>query len=124
MKKAIWIIALGILLTGRGTGLLPESRGLEEWKLVTALALDEREGRVTATALTGVRTTEEEQPEIFTGQGDSLAQACDALRESSSRRAYLGQTQQILLGEGRGLKELLDYVLTDRELRTDRKSVV
>ena len=110
MKKGLWALALVALLAVKGTGLLPQSRGLEEWKLVTALALDREDGRVTATALTGVRTTEEEEPETFSGEGASLAEACAALRENSSRRTYLGQTQQLLLGEGGDLNALLELV--------------
>lgn len=118
MKK-YWIFLPVLLLAAKPLGLLPQSRGLEEWKLVTALALDQAEARVTATALTGVRVTEDEEPEVFTGEGPSLAQACAALRESSARRTYLGQTQQLLLGEGTDVSAVLDFILTQRELRTD-----
>ena len=112
-------LALAALLAAKALGLLPQSRELEEWKLVTTLALDKRDGEITATALTGVRTTEEEEPETFTGEGASLAEACAVLRQNSSRRAYLGQTQQLLLGEGQDLGAAMDFVLLSREVRTD-----
>lgn len=113
------LLMLAFLLGAKALGLLPQSRELEEWKLVTSLALDTGEEAVTATALTGVRTTEEEEPETFSGEGASLAEACAALRQNSSRRAYLGQTQQLLLGEGQDLQAAMDFVLLSREVRTD-----
>ena len=119
MKGKEWALALAALLCAKTLGLLPQSRELEEWKLVTALALDREGETVTATALTGVRTTEEEEPETFTGEGGGLAEACAALRQNSSRRAYLGQTQQLLLGEGQDLGAAMDFVLLSREVRTD-----
>lgn len=106
------------LLAFRALGLLPRGRGLEERKLVTALAAD-GEGEITLVAVTGIRASEEEEAEVLTGTGDSLAAACRELRGGSARRAYLGQTEQLLLGEGRDLKETLELVVTDRELRLD-----
>lgn len=118
MGKRRWAVALAALLAVIGAGLLPRSRGLEERKLVSALAVDGGE-RVTVTAVTAVRVTEDEEPEVLTGVGDSLAAACRELRGGSARRVYLGQAEQLLVGETRDLKTVLDYVLTDRELRLD-----
>lgn len=118
MKGHRWALALALLLAAKGAGLLPQGREPEERKLVSALAVDgDRE--ISVTAVTGVRTTEDEEPEVLTGTGDSLAAACRELRGGSSRRVYLGQTEQLLLGEGRDLGETLDFVLSDRELRLD-----
>lgn len=103
------IAAVGI------SGVLPRSREMEELKLVTALAFDGTK----VTALTGVRVTEEEEAQALTGEGESLAAACNELRVSSARRAYLGQTQQLLLGEDQDTAQALDFVLLDRELRLD-----
>ena len=97
---------------------MPQDRELEERKLVSALAVDEGE-RTTVTAITGVRVSEDEKPEVLTGSGDSLAAACRELRGGSSRRAYLGQAEQLLLGESQDLEKALDFVTTDRELRLD-----
>lgn len=119
MKGSKWALALAVLLLGaKGAGLLPQAREPEERKLVTALAVDGGE-EVRVTAVTGVRVTEEEEAEVLTGVGPSLAQACRSLRGRSSRRSYLGQTEQLLLGEGEDLAETLDFVLSDRELRLD-----
>ena len=95
MGKGRWLAVLaGVLLLG-GAG--PRAREMEELRLVTALALDGGE-EIRATAVTGVRASEDEEPELLTGAGETMAQACAALRESSARRAYLGQTEQLLLG--------------------------
>ncbi len=118
MKGGRWAILLAALLAAKGAGVLPQSREMEELKLITTLAMDGGEV-VTVTAVTGVRVTEDEEPEVFTGTGGSLAEACRTLRESSSRRAYLGQTEQLLVGEGQDLAEALDFVLSDDELRMD-----
>lgn len=118
MKSRGWIIPLVFAVLAGGMGALPQSREIEGLKLVSALAIDGRE-ELSVTALTAVRATEKEEPEIFSGTGDSLGAACRKLRESSARRAYLGQTEQLLLGEGCDLEEILNFVLTDRELRMD-----
>lgn len=118
MKGSKWVLVLAALLAARGAGLLPRAREPEERKLVTALAVDGGE-EVRVTAVTGVRVTEEEEAEVLTGAGPSLAQACRSLRGRSSRRPYLGQTEQLLLGEREDLAETLDFVLSDRELRLD-----
>lgn len=115
MKKYGLLLGLAALLAAGAFGLLPKGREMEELKLVTALAFDGDQ----VTALTGVRVTEAEEAQTLTGKGESLAQACGQLRTSSSRRAYLGQTQQLLLGEGQETAKALDFVLLDRELRLD-----
>ncbi len=118
MKAQAWALALAALLAARAGGLLPQGKEMEELKLVTALAVDGAE-EVTVTAVTGVRVTEDEEPEVFTGTGKSLAEACRSLREESSRRAYLGQSGQLLMGEDCELLEDLRFVTTDRELQMD-----
>ena len=118
MKGYRWAVTLAVLLVAKGVGILPQGRELEERKLVTALAVDGGE-EIRVTAVTGVRVTEEEEAELLTGEGPSLAQACRNLRGRSARRPYLGQTEQLLLGESQDLEETLDFVLSDRELRLD-----
>ena len=115
MKQKFWGLALVLLLVAGSLGALPKGREMEELKLITALALD-GDG---VTAITGVRASEGEEPQVLTGEGESLAAACNQLRVSSARRAYLGQTEKLLVGEGRGLNEVLEFVLADRELRLD-----
>ena len=115
MKKYGLLLPVLILLAAGAFGLLPKGREMEELKLVTVLAFDGNR----VTALTGVRVTESEEARALTGEGESLAQACSQLRASSARRAYLGQTQQLLLGEGQDTAKALDFVLLDRELRLD-----
>ena len=65
------------------------------------------------------RESEDEEPELLTGAGETMAQACAALRESSARRAYLGQTEQLLLGEGMDPLQAMELVARHRELRLD-----
>ena len=116
MKKTVAVLLVLALL--QVTGRLPPGREIEGLQLITALAVDgDRE--VAATALTAVRVGEGEQPQLFTGAGEDLAVACRALRESSSRRAYLGQTAQLLVGADCDLWETLAFVLDHRELRLD-----
>lgn len=118
MKGGRWALLLALLLVAQSGGLLPQSRGPEERKLVSALAVD-GEKEISVSAVTGVRASEDEEAEVLTGTGDCLAAACRELRGGSSRRPYLGQTEQLLIGEGRDLQETLDFVVTDRELRLD-----
>ncbi len=118
MRGKKWILALAVLLAAKGAGILPQSRGLEDRKLISALAVDGGK-EITVTAVTGVQVSEDEKAEVLTGKGESLAEACRALRGGSSRRAYLGQAEQLLLGEGQDLDQALDFVMTDRELRLD-----
>ena len=118
MRGRKWALILVALLMAKGAGLLPQSRGLEERKLISALAVDGGE-EITVTAVTGVRASEDEEAEVLIGHGESLAEACRALRGSSARRAYLGQAEQLLLGEGQDLNQVLDFVMTDWELRLD-----
>ena len=115
MKQKYWILALALVLVAGSLGALPKGREMEELKLITALALDG--DRVTA--ITGVRASEGAEPQVLTGEGDSLAAACNQLRVSSARRAYLGQTEKLLVGEGQDLNQVLEFVLADRELRLD-----
>lgn len=110
--------ALALALAAGGTGTLPESREIEGLKLVGTLAVDGG-AETSVTALTAVRATGEEEPETFSGTGDGLAEACRKLREGSSRRTYLGQTEQLLVGEEYSLGEALDFVMVNRELRMD-----
>ena len=117
MKKHWLFLSLLVLLAAGPFGALPKSREMEELKLVTTLALDGER----VTAVTGVRTTEEETAQALTGEGKSLAEACYVLRGSSARRVYLWQTAQLLIGEGQDLTAALDFVLRDRELRLDTR---
>lgn len=118
MKGAKWMAAVALLLAARGVGMLPRGREIEERKLISALAVDGKD-TITVTAVTGVRVSEDEAAEVLNGEGSSLAQACRELRKGSARRAYLGQTEQILIGEEGELGKTLDFILTDRELRMD-----
>ena len=115
MKQKCWVLTLALLLAAGSLGALPKGREMEELKLITALALDG--DRVTA--ITGVRASEGEEPQVLTGDGESLGLACNQLRVSSARRAYLGQAEKLLVGEGQDLNEVLEFVLADRELRLD-----
>lgn len=116
MGKGRWLAVLAGVLLLSGAG--PRGREMEELRLVTALALDGGE-EIRATAVTGVRASEDEEPELLTGAGETMAQACAALRESSARRAYLGQTEQLLLGEGMDPLQAMELVARHRELRLD-----
>lgn len=119
MKGTKWAFAmLAVLLAAKAFGLLPQGREPEERKLVSALAVDGWE-EVTVTAVTGVRISEEEEAEVLKGTGEDLTSACRDLRSRSTRQAYLGQTEQLLIGEGRDLEETLDFMLAHRELRLD-----
>ena len=118
MKGGKLALALAGALLAAGAGALPERQEMERLKLISALAVDGGP-EVSVTALTAVRSGGEEEPETFSGTGESLAQACRALRESSARRAYLGQTEQLLVAAESDLAEILDFVLVDRDLRMD-----
>ena len=113
-----WALLLAALVAAGGVWAMPQAREPEALQLITALAVDGGK-EVLVTAVTGVRSSEDEEPEIIKGKGDSLTAACGSLRESSSRRAYLGQTQQLLVGEGCDLRRVLDFVVEHRELRLD-----
>lgn len=113
-----WALLLAALVATGGVWAMPQAREPESLQLITALAVDGGE-EIAVTAVTGVRTTEDEEPEVLMGAGDSLTAACGSLRENSSRRAYLGQTQQLLVGEGCNLERVLDFVVEHRELRLD-----
>lgn len=113
-----WALLLAALVALGGLGALPQAREPESLKLITALAVDGGE-EITVTAVTGVRVSEDEEPEVLKGAGDSLTAACGSLRQNSSRRSYLGQTQQLLVGEGQNLAQVLDFVTAHRELRMD-----
>lgn len=118
MKLWKWALLAAAMLAAKGLDLLPQGREMESMKLVSALAVDGG-AETTVTAVTAVRTTEDEEPEVFTGAGDSLTAACAALRENSSRRTYLGQTEQLLLGEGQDPARALEFAADHRELRLD-----
>lgn len=113
-----WALLLAALVAAGGVFAMPQAREPEALQLITALAVDGG-GEVSVTAVTGVRSSEDEEPEVLKGVGESITAACGELRESSSRRAYLGQTQQLLVGEGMDLKKVLDFTAERRELRLD-----
>jgi len=117
LKKAVFVLALLLAVVWR-----PEGRELEELALITALAVDRGEAGIEVTAVTAVRAGEDEEPEVLTGAGEDLAGACDAVQMVRATHAYLGQTDQLLLGEELAreeLKEVLDAVLVQRELKLD-----
>lgn len=113
-----WALLLAALVALGGIWAMPQAREPESLQLITALAVDGGE-KTTLTAVTGVRSSEGEAPEVLRGMGDSLIAACGDLRENSARRAYLGQTQQLLVGEGCGLERVLNFVVEHRQLRLD-----
>lgn len=113
-----WALLLAALVALGGIWAMPQAREPESLQLITALAVDGGE-KTTLTAVTGVRSLEGEAPEVLRGMGDSLIAACGDLRENSARRAYLGQTQQLLVGEGCGLERVLNFVVEHRQLRLD-----
>lgn len=122
MKGNGWALLLTLVLAARGAGLLPRGREMEELALVSALAADRTASEVTVTAVTGVRVSQNEEPQVLTGAGQSLAEACQGLGEKDSAVPYLGQIDRLLVGEAlarTGLWETLDFVLTDRDLRLD-----
>lgn len=111
--------AAGLLLAALA---LPQGREIEELSLITVLAADRGEAGVVLTAVTGVRASEDEEPEVLTGEGRDLERACRAVQESKASRAYLGQADKLLLGEELAREELmetLEFVLDHRELRLD-----
>ncbi|MCI5704948.1 MAG: hypothetical protein MR272_07050 [Pseudoflavonifractor sp.] len=122
MKGNGWALLLAVVLAARGVGLLPRGREMEELTLVSALAADRAGAAVAVTAVTGVRASQDEEPQVLTGKGQSLAEACRGLGKKGSAVPYLGQADRLLVGEDlarTGLWETLDFVLTDRELRLD-----
>lgn len=118
MKGWKWVLVLGTLLAVESAGVLPRSREMEERKLIAAVAVDGG-GPVTVTALTAVRAVEEEEPEVLTGRGDTLSLALDALQSGSARQGYLGQVEQLLVGEDLDLESLLDFAVRRRDVRMD-----
>lgn len=122
MKGRVWAAVLAVILAARGAGILPRGREMEELALIAALAVDQAGHGVTVTAVTGVRASQGEEPEVLTGAGESLAAACRAVELSRATRPYLGQAERLLLGEAQaetGLGETLEFVLADGELRLD-----
>lgn len=118
-QEVLWTAAL--LLCFGLLGFLPRGQEPEELTLLTELAVDRREGAIGVTALVGVRATEDEEPELLTGEGPALTVAVAALEDSPLRRPYLGQVETLLVGkslEGE-LEEVLHFVLEHRELKTD-----
>lgn len=118
MRGHKWALALVLLLALGGILTQPRGREVESLKLVSALAVDGGE-EIALTAVTAVRASEDETPEVLAGAGDSLTAAWGKMREGSSRRAYLGQTEQLLIGEGADPAQALDFAVTHRELRMD-----
>ena len=122
MKGRVWAVVLAVILAARGAGILPRGQEMEELALITALAVDQAGHGVTVTAVTGVRASQGEEPEVLTGAGKSMAAACRAMELSRATRPYLGQAERLLLGEAQaetGLGETLEFVLADGELRLD-----
>lgn len=120
MKKKYYALACFLLLL-LGMGL-PQSREMEELQLITALSVDGGEGEISLTALTAVRASDDEPPETLAAQGFDMDSACRGIQEAKASRAYLGQTDKLLLGEGIArseLMEILEFVLDHRELRLD-----
>lgn len=122
MKGKGLALLLAVVLAARGAGLLPPGREMEELALVSALAADRTASAVTVTAVTGVRASQNEEPRVLAGEGQSLAEACHGLGEKGTTIPYLGQTNRLLVGESlarTGLWETLEFVLSDRDLRLD-----
>lgn len=122
MRGRFWAAALALLLLARGTGVLPRGREMEELALINALAADQTRQGIEVTAVTGVRASENEEPQVLAGAGESLAAACETVQGVQASHAYLGQTGRLLIGEKlarTGLRETLDFVLNHGELRLD-----
>ena len=118
MKWGKWALAIAVVLAVKGVGGLPKAREMEQLQLVDTLAVDGGE-RVTVTAVTAVRASEQENSEVLRGEGKDLGSACQALQGESARRAYLGQTGQLLLGEDADVAAALDFAADERQLRLD-----
>lgn len=120
MKRVAGCVVLALLLLGLGG--LSGGREIEERSLITALAADRTYTGVTLTAITGVRASEGEEPQVLTGAGADMETACEAVQQVQATHAYLGQADKLLLGqtlaEGR-LMETLEFVMDHRELRLD-----
>lgn len=122
MKEKAWAIILALFVAAKGVGLLPQGREMEELSLITALAVDRAGAGVSLTAVTGVRAGEEEEPQVLTGEGADMAEACQAVQQAKATHAYLGQADKLLLGEELAQTELmkvLEFVLDHRDLRLD-----
>lgn len=116
MRRGSRLVVALAIWAAWGLGWLPQGTEPEERRPVTVLAFD---GGTRITALTGVRATEAEEAEVLSGTGSSVAEACGALRGVSSRKPYLGQVEQVLIGEGQRVDEVLELILRDGELNID-----
>lgn len=120
MQKKYSVLLLILALAA--TSGLPHGRELEERQIITALCVDRFDAEISLTALTAVRASENEEPELLAAQGFDMDSAIRSLQSARASQAYLGQTEKLLLGEGIAASELLktlEYVLDHHDLRLD-----
>lgn len=102
------------------TGLLPYAREIEDMELVRTLGVDGDGSGVTVTASGG--TQEGEEANLMSGQADTISAAVLTMQSQGSSYLYFGHVGQLLLGEElarQGVKDSLDYVLRDVEMRLE-----
>lgn len=102
------------------TGMLPYAREIEDMELVRTLGVDGDGEGVTVTASGGTR--EGEEARVVSGRADTVSAAVLTMQSQGSSYLYFGHVGQLLLGEElarQGVKDSLDYVLRDVEMRLE-----
>ena len=123
MRKLVLMLAQCLLLAGC-TGL-PKPREMGEMALVRTVGVDGGAPAVTLTVSTGERSSgtegNKQPPLILTGEGASLSAAAQELRAHSDSYVFSGYVDQVLVGEGADLRDVLGWFAHDDELALGAK---
>lgn len=124
MRRAGLLLLLAVpmlvLAGGDPLNLLPYAREIDSMVLMRTMGVDGGGAEVSVTLSSGAG--EGEEPELLTARESSVSGAVLALQGMGEHAVFYGHVDQLLLGEelaAARLREPLDYVLRDVEMRLD-----
>lgn len=127
------LLALCLPLTGCTGDFLPEEEEITNVELMRTLAVDEgeRDGTISVTAAGGIRpgdqTSDPQPPVLLSWEAPTVFSACVTMQTLGNGYVSYGHVGECVLGADASkqtVRQLLDYVVRDFEMRVDTELYV
>lgn len=125
--KWVGFLWLSLLLAGCTSLSLPYGREIEETVLMGSLAVDLEESGLQLTATSHQQASSDTEAVLLSAQAQSISGGLASLQSQGEEWVFFGHVEQILLGEDmakKGLKDVLDFMATDGQLRLESSAWV